>query len=71
MATMKDVAKKAGVSTYTVSNVLNNLSYLKEETRQKVLDAIEELDYKPNYAGKLLRYTEYAKYWCITSSSDW
>ena len=55
MATMKDVAKKAGVSTYTVSNVLNNLSYLKEETRQKVLDAIDELDYKPNYAGKLLR----------------
>ena len=50
MATMKDVAKKAGVSTYTVSNVLNNLSYLKEETRQKVLDAIDELDYKPNYA---------------------
>ncbi len=55
MATMKDVAKRAGVSTYTVSNVLNNLSYLKDETKQKVLTAIRELDYKPNYAGKLLR----------------
>ncbi len=55
MVTMKDVAKHAGVSTYTVSNVINNLSYIKKETKEKVLEAIKELNYKPNYAGQLLR----------------
>lgn len=40
-----DVAKKAGVSQATVSRVLNNHHYLKEETREKVLNAIEELGF--------------------------
>lgn len=40
-----DVAKKAGVSQSTVSRVLNNYPYIKEETKKKVLEAIEELDF--------------------------
>jgi LacI family transcriptional regulator len=40
-----DVAKKAGVSQSTVSRVLNNYPFIKEETRKKVLEAIEELGF--------------------------
>jgi LacI family transcriptional regulator len=40
-----DVAKKAGVSQSTVSRVLNNYPHIKETTRRKVLQAIEELNF--------------------------
>ncbi|MDW7681493.1 MAG: LacI family DNA-binding transcriptional regulator [bacterium] len=45
--TIKDVAKKAGVSVSTVSLVINKKSAITEETRQRVLQAIEELNYHP------------------------
>lgn len=48
MATQKDVAEKANVSFITVSRVLNNKGNVKEETKKKVYDAIEELNYYPN-----------------------
>lgn len=48
MATIKDVAKKAGVGIATVSRVLNNQPRVKEETRLKVQAVIEELGYTPN-----------------------
>lgn len=43
-----DIAKKAGVSIATVSRVLNNSARVSEATRQRVLEAVEEEDYKPN-----------------------
>jgi len=43
-----DVSKKAGVSIATVSRVLNGNSNVTEKTRQKVLQAMKELDYTPN-----------------------
>ena len=46
--TIYDVAQKAGVSISTVSRVLNNNPNVLEETRQKVLKAIAELNFKPN-----------------------
>lgn len=49
-----DVAKKAGVSVVTVSRVLNNSPNVRENNRQKVMDAIKELDYKPNAAARSL-----------------
>lgn len=49
-----DVAKKAGVSVVTVSRVLNNSPNVREKNRQKVMDAINELDYKPNAAARSL-----------------
>ena len=58
MATIKDVAKKAGVSVATVSRVLNTPSAVKERTRQQVLRAIEELQYSPNFLGRNLRMME-------------
>ena len=45
---IKDVAKYAGVSTATVSHVINQTRFVSEETRQKVLDAIETLNYQPS-----------------------
>ena len=48
MATIKDVAKKSGFSVCTVSRALSGKGYLKEETRQKIMDAVKELDYRPN-----------------------
>jgi DNA-binding LacI/PurR family transcriptional regulator len=53
--TMHDVASLAGVSIKTVSNVINDYQYLKPETRQRVLDAIEKLGYRPNLSARGLR----------------
>ncbi|ACV58586.1 substrate-binding domain-containing protein [Alicyclobacillus acidocaldarius] len=47
MTTMADVAKRAGVSIMTVSRVVNNSGYVKPSTRQKVLAAMQELNYVP------------------------
>lgn len=46
--TIRDVAKKANVGVGTVSRVLNNNPSVSDETRLRVLAAIEELDYSPN-----------------------
>lgn len=46
--TIKDVAEKAGVSVTSVSRVLNNRGYLSNELRDKVMKAVEELNYTPN-----------------------
>lgn len=55
MASIKDVAHKAGVSAQTVSNVLNNPEIVKSQTRQSVMKAIRELNYTPNVAARRLR----------------
>lgn len=47
-STVRAVAKLAGVSPMTVSRVINHSASVSEETRQKVLRAIAELDYVPN-----------------------
>lgn len=54
-ATMQDVARIAGVSTKTVSNVINARPYVSSETRAKVEAAIAQLDYKLNLAARNLR----------------
>lgn len=52
--TIKDVAKLANVSISTVSRVINNSKPVSREARQRVLDAIEELGYKPNQVARSL-----------------
>ena len=54
VATIRDVAKLAGVSVATVSRVLNEKGYVHEDTVKQVKKAIEELQYKPNAVAKAL-----------------
>lgn len=54
MASIKDVAKRAGVAISTVSKVLNNYPNISDVTRKKVNAAIEELDYVPNAVAAAL-----------------
>ena len=56
--TIDDIAKKAGVSSATISRVLNNSSYVKEETREKVLKIIEEMNYVPSAIARSLSKRE-------------
>ncbi len=53
--TIKDVAREAGVSISTVSNALNNAKLVNEETRKRILDVVDRLNYTPNLNGKLLK----------------
>ena len=46
---IRDVAALAGVSYQTVSRVLNDSPRIKESTRQRVLDVISEIGYRPNF----------------------
>ncbi len=54
MPTLQDVAKRAGVSTATVSKVLSNKPYFTEATRDKVMRAVTELGYVPHLAARAL-----------------
>lgn len=53
-ATIKDVARLAGVSISTVSRVINNSKPVSAEVKDKVLKVIEELQYKPNEIARTL-----------------
>lgn len=55
MSTLKDIAKRAGVSICTVSRYINNKITIKDETAAKINDAIEQLQYIPNSAAKTLK----------------
>ena len=54
MATRAEVAKLAGVSASTVSYALSGDRSIKEETRKKVLKAVAQLNYRPNFAAGAL-----------------
>ena len=58
MPTIRDVAKRAGVASMTVSRVINDSGYVSDETRVKVEAAIAELGYVPNMLGPSLRFNQ-------------
>lgn len=58
MATIREVALKAGVSVATVSRVLNKSDTVREQTKQKVEQAIRELNYEPSVLGRNLRNSQ-------------
>jgi len=53
--TYDDIARRAGVSTATVSRVLSGSGIVSEERRRRVLDAVDALSYRSNRAAKTLR----------------
>jgi DNA-binding LacI/PurR family transcriptional regulator len=55
VATLKDVAARAGVSIKTVSNVVNEHPYVTPATRERVRRAIDSLGYRPNMVARHLR----------------
>lgn len=58
MATIVDVAREAGVSTATVSRMLNNSPRVLPETRERILEAIQKLGYVPNRLAQQFRTQE-------------
>src|SRR5271168_1472138 len=51
---MKDIAKDVGVSVVTISKVLRNHPDIADETRERVLRRVKELDYQPNAVAQSL-----------------
>jgi len=54
MVTVRDVARRAGVSTSTVSHVLNRTRFVSDDLRDRVMAAMRELEYHPNAAARML-----------------
>jgi len=55
MTTIREVAESAGVSYATVSHVINNTRLVSQETRERVLAAMDALNYRPNALARSLR----------------
>ncbi|MCO7255975.1 MULTISPECIES: ribose operon transcriptional repressor RbsR [Dickeya] len=58
MATMKDVARLAGVSTSTVSHVINDNRYVSDAIRERVMKAVEQLNYAPSALARSLKINQ-------------
>lgn len=58
MATMKDIARLAQVSTSTVSHVINNSRFVSDEVRDKVLKVVNELNYSPSVLARSLKMNQ-------------
>ncbi|AYW46522.1 LacI family transcriptional regulator [Tetragenococcus koreensis] len=54
MATIREVADKAGVSVATVSRAINDSGYVGKEAKRKIMKAVKELNYKPNEVARSL-----------------
>lgn len=68
--TIHDVAQLAEVSPATVSKVINDVPYVSEETRQRVLAAIDKLNYRPNVIARSLRKSHTATIGLITDDLE-
>lgn len=70
MATIKDVAKLAGVSTTTVSHVINKTRFVAEETREAVWAAIKTLHYSPSAVARSLKVNHTKSIGLLATSSE-
>ena len=70
MATIKDVAKMAGVSTTTVSHVINKTRFVAEETEKLVLQAIQDLKYSPSAVARSLKVNTTKSIGMIVTTSE-
>lgn len=55
MATMKDIARIAQVSTSTVSHVINNTGYVSDAMRERIMKVVKELNYRPSVLARSLK----------------
>ena len=55
---MKDVARLAGVSTSTVSHVVNNSRFVSDEIRERILKAVADLNYSPSALARSLKINQ-------------
>lgn len=69
-ATIKDVAREAGLSVATVSRVLNGSCSVSEDASNKVNEAVKKLHYSPNFLGRNLRKCETNVILCIMPASE-
>ncbi len=67
---MKDVARLAGVSTSTVSHVMNGNRYVSENVKKKVNAAIEELNYAPSALARSLKVKQTKTIGMLVTTSD-
>ncbi|WP_440863993.1 HTH-type transcriptional repressor PurR [Symbiopectobacterium purcellii] len=70
MATIKDVAKRAGVSTTTVSHVINKTRFVAEETKTAVREAIKELNYSQSAVARSLKVNHTKSIGLLATSSE-
>jgi len=70
MATLKDIAEKTGVSVRTVSRALKDDGYIKDDVKERVLDAAKELNYTPNRMAQSLRTQKSYEVCVLTWSVD-
>ncbi|WP_032115911.1 HTH-type transcriptional repressor PurR [Candidatus Arsenophonus nilaparvatae] len=70
MATIKDVAKLAGVSTTTVSHVINNTRFVAEETKTIVRAAIKTLNYSPSAVARSLKVNHTKSIGLLATSNE-
>lgn len=70
MATIKDVAKHAGVSTTTVSHVINKTRFVAEDTTKAVWDAIKTLSYSPSAVARSLKINTTKSIGMIITTSE-
>lgn len=70
MATIKDVAKMAGVSTTTVSHVINKTRFVAKETEEAVMQAIKNLKYSPSAVARSLKVNTTKSIGMIVTTSE-
>lgn len=70
MATIKDVAKLAGVSTTTVSHVINKTRFVSEDTTKAVWEAVAELNYSPSAIARSLKVSTTKSIGMIITTSE-
>ncbi|XID91552.1 LacI family DNA-binding transcriptional regulator [Paenibacillaceae bacterium WGS1546] len=71
MATIKDIAKKAGVSVTTVSRALNGYDDVNEETSRKIKQVATDLSYSPNAVARSLVSRKTRTIGLIISDINW
>ncbi|WP_339009105.1 LacI family DNA-binding transcriptional regulator [Fusobacterium varium] len=69
MITQKEIAEKLGISRTTVARAINGSSLIKEETKNKILELVKEMNYEKNYIGSSLAGKRVKKVYCLVINS--